>query len=494
MRANPHLLELSTLQWINVLNRKYGVNHTLLTVPDAEWHKFKELGFDAIWLMGIWRTGPKAEETARTYEPLLKQARSLHPNDFDINDIVGSPYAIYDYSLNPALGEPDDIAKLHEKLNSLGIKLILDYVSNHLAMDHPLIYECPDCFIQADDEVVQSHGGWFFKPEGSNMWIAHGKDPNFPSWTDSVQLNYFEAKARAYMLEQLLKIASVCDGVRCDMAMLSLNSVHDDTWGWLLRKRGYQRPHQEFWSEAIAAVRAQHPNFCFLAEVYWGLEWTIQEIGFDYTYDKTLYDRLRYMSASDVNGHLNAELMYQKRSLRFIENHDEAPAIAAFGKDKSIAAAVAASTLRGLRLFYYGQIKGIAQQCPIQYVRYDFEPNPDIEKEYIKILKIIEHPAFHGGEWTNISVRPVSHEDGSHVNFLCWSWKQICTYKFVIINYSNSVARCRVPMKVDSKSGTYVFKDELKGLHFERDAAEVKQNGLFVELQPYEFYILDLQF
>ncbi len=105
------------------------------------------------------------------------------------------------------------------------------------------------------------------------------------------------------------------------MAMLILPEVFERTWG--------RRP-EPFWPKAITSVRRQHPEFLFMAEVYWNLEWTMQQQGFDYAYDKRLYDRLREGHPQAVRGHLLAGLDYQNRLARFLENHDEPRAAATF--------------------------------------------------------------------------------------------------------------------------------------------------------------------
>src|SRR5512132_1770209 len=73
------------------------------------------------------------------------------------------------------------------------------------------------------------------------------------------------------------------------------------------------------------------PGFLFMAEVYWDLEWTLQQQGFDYCYDKRLYDRLREGRARPIRDHLVAPLDYQDELARFLENHDEPRAAATFG-------------------------------------------------------------------------------------------------------------------------------------------------------------------
>ena len=121
------------------------------------------------------------------------------------------------------------------------------------------------------------------------------------------------------------------------MAMLMLNDVFERTWG----ERAGARPADEYWPATIAAVKADHGDFVFMAEAYWDLEYALQQQGFDYCYDKRLYDRLIHDGAEAVHGHLTGDSAYQERLVRFIENHDEPRAAAAFPAGKARAAAVA---------------------------------------------------------------------------------------------------------------------------------------------------------
>ena len=96
------------------------------------------------------------------------------------------------------------------------------------------------------------------------------------------------------MIAELGRIADRADGARCDMAMLLEPEVFARTWGERARPRDGTPPvDRPFWPDAIARIRQRHPQFLFVAEVYWDLEWALQEEGFDFTYDKRLYDRLR---------------------------------------------------------------------------------------------------------------------------------------------------------------------------------------------------------
>ena len=163
------------------------------------------------------------------------------------------------------------------------------------------------------------------------------------------------------MAETLLAIAGQCDGLRCDMAMLMTNEVFARTWG----ERAGPAPQAEYWPTLIAGTKAVHPDFLFVAEAYWDMEWALQQQGFDLCYDKRLYDRLAHESAESVRGHLQADPGYQERLLRFIENHDEPRAAATFGPAQARAAAVAMSTLQGARLYHDGQLDGRRTRIPV---------------------------------------------------------------------------------------------------------------------------------
>lgn len=492
MRANPHLCEINTRPWLNSLREKYHYPHTLSNIPEEEWLELKHLGFDAVWLMGVWATGPRGEQVARSQDFLKKELASALPGGTP-EDIGSSPYAVFDYSLNPRLGGPEDLKLLHEKLNCLGLNLFLDFVPNHLAADHPFTLNCPDCFLQGTPEDLKSHPGLFFQSPGGAI-IAYGRDPNFPPWTDTAQLNCFHPAARKELLGFLLKSAELCDGVRCDMVMLTINEVFENTWRWLLSRKSIPRPEKEFWPEAISAVREVNPRFVFLGEVYWGLEWQAQEMGFDFTYDKVLYDRLRYKSPIDVRGHLRAGTIFQKRSARFIENHDEAPALAAFGREKSLAAAVIISTLTGLRMYLSSQLDGNTVKVPVQLLRRTLQTDPSVRRFYEKLLKITDHPAFHGGEWTMIEPGETMPGDHSFHNLLCWSWTQRRTVKLVAVNYSPVQSRGRLRVNVSVPGPNFTVFDELSERFISAPAAEVRADGFLVDLPPFGVHIFDIEF
>lgn len=477
MRNNPHILEINARSWLGRYEREAGRKLTLAEIPASFWEKVQEVGFDAVWLMGVWKRSPVAEKIARESKDILNQVRTSKPN-FKMEDIAASPYAVYDYTVDEYFGGNEALATFRQNLNDRGVQLFLDFVGNHTAIDAPVVEEHPELFVTTGTKAPHIHADWFFQNKNEH-YVAHGRDPYFAPWTDTAQLNYFNPKTREFMTEKLLQVASMCDGVRCDMAMLSLNKVQRDTWWEFI---GGELPREEFWTQALNAVRADYPEFVFIAEVYWGLEWDIQELGFDYTYDKVLYDRLRFANADSIRGHLRAEHLFQMRSLRFIANHDEEEPLKAFGREKSLAAATIIATLPGARLFHLFQLLGRPERMPLQYINDEFTIDRAVEQYYAKLLRIASDPAFHGGQWSLQEIMPVYAGESTCQNILSWMWRQRHTGKMVFINYSSEPAQCRVTFK--GVSGDKV-REELEEKELTL-TPELRAQGWELVLKPFE--------
>jgi glycosidase len=490
MRRYPLLYEINTRLFIRRMSEKYHCAVTLATVPEEEWQLLTRCGFDVVWLMGVWQRSPAARQQA-LLTPALRQQYTQALPDWTDDDIAGSPYAVRAYSLDPSLGEATELAQLKSRLNQQGLSLVLDFVPNHLARDHPWTISHPERFVPGSKADVLTHPDRFFSPDGS-IYFAHGRDPNFPPWTDTVQVNFYSSELRQALINELRRIAEVADGVRCDVAMLALNDVFGEVWGAMVKD--YPRPEAEFWAEAIGQVRQRRPDFLFLAEAYWGVEPRLQQMGFDFTYDKPLYNRLLYSSPNEIQNYIMSNGVCQERSARFTENHDEPRAVTAFGRECSLAAAVIMATLPGLRLFHDGQLEGQRIRLPVQLVREPKEAtDTEVRQFYDRLLKVINQSAFHEGEWRLIEISPAGESNKSHHNLLAWSWYYAEQYKIVVVNYSPNPAQgwLKLPLPLKTTGGI-LFRDELTGLTYTRDADEIVKQGLYLDLSPYHAQILDM--
>jgi hypothetical protein len=376
------------------------------------------------------------------------------------------------------------------------MKLILDFVPNHVARDHPWVSEHPEFFLQAPPDAGVPEGTFAAETTRGRVAIAHGREPTYPAWTDTAQMNIFGAGLRAALIDQLKEIAKRCDGVRCDMAMLVLNTVFARTWEALLPQETRSAQREEFWAEAVGAVREEFPGFLFIAEAYWDREWDLQQLGFDYTYDKRLYDRLRHEGAASVRDHLKADLAFQQRCLRFIENHDELRAARAFTSEAwQFAAAVVVGTVPGALLLHEGQLDGLAIKLPVQLLRRQEEQGSQATRSfYDRLLACIADPVLRHGTWQLIEVRGAWHENPTAQNFLAFWWHhEGVGDRCVIINYAPHTGQCYVQIPVaDPAPSSLEFKDLMGDAVYVRDTAGLQSRGMFFELPAYGFHFFDV--
>src|SRR5262245_36084154 len=346
----PSLYQVNTRVWLTELSRGLGRPATLDDIPDAALDRLASIGFDWVWMLSVWRTSPDSQRVSRSNPEWRREFQETLP-DLREQDIGGSGFAIAEYRASELLGGEWALARLRDRLRQRGLKLMLDFVPNHMGLGHAWVESHPERFVEGTDaELAREPRNYTRVVRRSwDRILAYGRDPYFPGWPDTLQLDYSHSGTQDAMLAELQAIAQQCDGVRCDMAMLLLPDVFERTWG--------RRP-QPFWPRATTEVRERVPGFCFMAEVYWDLEWTLQQQGFDYTYDKRLYDRLRDRHARPVREHFLAGLDYQDRLARFLENHDEPRAAATFPPGVHVAAAVLTFLSPGLRFFHQGQFEG----------------------------------------------------------------------------------------------------------------------------------------
>lgn len=489
MSINPSIYEINA----RVFVKRYSEDASLNDVPDEYWDELSKKKFEYVWLLGVWKICESViekycfeEELVRSYNKALKGWRR--------RDVIGSPFSIDYYELNSQLGDMQTLIELKKKLNDRGLKLILDLSPNHFGADSKLIRENPEIFLEVDKSLYVNDSHTYFKPyEDFERYFAHGRDPFFPAWQDTIQVNFFSNQAREYFKKILTEIINYCDGVRCDMAMLALNNIFKNTWAGVLEKKGWEQPEEEFWSEIISYIKNNNKDFIFIAEAYWDLEWDLQQLGFDYSYDKKLTDRLRYETSREIHDHLLAENEYQKKSLRFIENHDEDRAITAFGKEKSKAASVIISTIQGMRFYHNGQFEGKKIRLPLQLGREPEEPViQGIKNFYKKLIDITTHDIFKNGEWNLLEPIPSWEGNNSYTNILAWEWRLKNNRRIILVNYSDILSTCRLKFDVTGLPDDFQIIDLLNDQEYYRTTEEVFHMGLYVELKPWQSHIFSI--
>jgi len=487
MPTAPALYQLNTRVWLTERSRVLGRPVTLDDITDDELDRIAWMGFDWLWLLSVWRTGAAGQRVSRANAGWRREFEETLP-DLRDEDIAGSGFAITGYTVHDALGADAALARLRKRLATRGVRLMLDFVPNHTALDHPWVEDHPEYYVPGTEADLARAPQNYIRIEGArgDRILAHGRDPYFDGWPDTLQLDYSQPAAQQAMIGELSKIARQCDGVRCDMAMLVLPDVFDRTWG--------RRP-QPFWSVATGRVREQAPGFCFMAEVYWDLEWTMLEQGFDYAYDKRLYDRLRAGAARPVREHLYAGLDYQTRLARFLENHDEPRAAATFGHGAHEAAAVVTYLSPGLRFFHQGQFEGRKKRISPHLVRAAQEPVDDALQQFCeRLLAVVRQPSLRDGRWRLLECAPAWDGNWTWDCFIAWCWEGPASERRLIaVNHAPNQSQCYARLPWGDLSGRTVRLADLMGrASYDRDGGELASHGLYLDLPAWGYHVFEV--
>jgi Alpha amylase, catalytic domain len=483
----PSLYQLNTRVCLTEVSRALGRPTTLDDISDAELDRVGGMGFDWVWCLSVWSTGAAGQRVSRT-NPEWRREFEETLDDLREDDIGGSGFAITGYSVDPRLGGDPALARLRERLHARGLKLMLDFVPNHTALDHPWTEQHVEYYVSGTEGDLECSPQNFTRVKllrGERI-LAYGRDPYFAGWPDTLQLDYGNPATQEAMIGELLKIAGQCDGVRCDMAMLVLPDVFERTWG---------RRAPVFWPDATRRVRERAPGFTFMAEVYWDLEWTMLQQGFDYAYDKRLYDRLREGHARPAREHLHAGLDYQERLARFLENHDEPRAAAAFADGTHEAAAIITYLSPGLRFFHQGQLEGRRQRITPHLIRGPQEPvNAGLRQFYDGLLEVLRRPIVRDGAWHLLEGTPAWDGNWTSDAFIAWSWQAPDGQRWVIaVNYAGHQSQCYVRLPFDGLAGCAVqLKDLMGAASHERNGDDLVARGLYLDVPAWGYHVFEV--
>ena len=481
----PSLFQVNTRVRLSELAATLGRRATLDDITDAEVEALARDGFDVVWMLGVWQTGEAGRAVSRNPQWNEEYRRTLP--DLTPADVVGSCFAVRDYHVHGDFGGDEALARLRERLRRHGLRLVLDFVPNHVAPDHPWVSEHPDFFIEGTTERLarEPQNYRYVDVDGDNRILAYGRDPYFAGWSDTLQLNYGNPALQDALMAELARIATQCDGLRCDMAMLVLPDVFERTWGIT---------SAPFWPRAIPTVRAENPQFLFMAEVYWDLEWTLQQQGFDYTYDKRLYDRLAHRETRAVRDHFRAGLDFQDRLVRFLENHDEPRAAATFTPDVHRAAAVITFLCPGMRFVHMGEREGRKVRISMHLGRGPREAmDPEIAAFYTTLLAVVRDAVVRDGAWQLLDVREAWSGNPTHEAFIAFAWTTSEARRLVVVNYAPHQGQCYLGLPwSDLPEKTWRLRDALGDAVYVRDGVELARSGLYVDMPAWAYHVFDV--
>jgi len=486
---------INTRLWIKELRHKYGQSLTIDTIPEKEWSPLLKK-YDTFWFMGIYVPSPASQDHAKKY---VDQYRYALPNINSNIDIVASPFAIPDYIPNPEIvGNWFKWDKMLEKLHSHGKKVVIDFVPNHTGLDHSWAKTHPEYYIQGSESQYHSSPNFYYPVidhKGNTHYLAHGKDPNYPEWSDTLQLNIANPIVQEEMGKIMLQLVDHADGIRCDMAMLVNPSTFLRTWGWALTDQ--QKDflcHNPFWEKQLKLVKAKADSlgkrFDIAGEIYWDKE----ELGkiFDGMYDNYLYQQFLEVSSGKNPQKLREHIKYlvkrqnngqPYRSWLYVENHDEERGLKKFGGLSKTFAVLAGIIPDSVFMVNQGQEKGSRIRPPMQIGRFPKERvDSSVSKFYKTLFDLKNSRLFQQGDWDmatiytenpNIIALEVRSPD-----------KKICSV--VCVNSGNYKAQCSVPEITANKDASVISLTDPSNIKVDA----IRQQGLFIELKPGEVQVV----
>ena len=457
---------------------------TLGEVPEAEWDALAALPVDAVWLMGVWERSPEGLAIALA-DPALDAGNRAALPDLRPEDVIGSPYCVRDYVVDERFGGPDGLAHAREQLARRGLGLILDYVPNHVAPDHPWATSRPECLLAGTRLTRAEHPEAFLRtPAGI---VARGRDPYFPPWPDVVQLNAFSPALRDAVATTLVEIGGQCDGLRCDMAMLMTNEVFARTWG----VRAGSAPAEEYWPALIARVKAGAPRPAVHRRglLGHGVDAPAARI-------RPLLRQASLRPPGARPGRIGTRSPPSRRRLpgapapvrreprRAARRRHVRSLAGARGRRRGVDVAGRAALPRR-------PARGNRTHIPVFLGRGPDEPtDSDLHAFYARLLRAVAESGLRTGEW-RLCERSGWPDDDSYRRLVAWCWSNPGSRHLVVVNLSDAPATARVHLPWTDLAGrSWTLADRLAGQRFERAGDELDDQGLYVGLNPWASHFL----
>ena len=550
---NVVLLAKTIYVWLGQLSTRYGRPIDRLDqIPGEELDRLGRWGFTSLWLIGIWERSAASEEIKR---------RMGNP------EAVASAYSLYDYTVAADLGGEAALHELEERCRARGIRLACDVVPNHTGIYSRWTREHPDWYVQVehppypayrysgpnlsrsdDVEIVIEDGYWnhsdaavVFKHvergSGRVRYIYHGNDGTHLPWNDTAQLNFLIPEVREAMIRTIVEVARRFRIIRFDAAMTLAKKHFQRLWFPLpgggagvpsraehaMSAEDFERLFPaEFWREVVDRVAAEVPDTLLLAEAFWLMEgYFVRTLGMHRVYNSAFMNMLKMEENAKYRTVLKNVLEFNheilKRFVNFMNNPDEATAVAQFGKmDKYFGVAVLLVTLPGLPMFGHGQVEGFEEKYGMEYRRAYWQETPDerfIAHHEAQIFPLMRRRYLFSGSADFVLF---DFWSGGHVNEDVFAYSNRTGAERALVVYHNRFAdtggwiRESAAKMVRDAGGEhlrrstlaaalslrgepgmlYSFRDHRSGLEYLRSGRELAEQGLYLPLGPYQYYVL----
>ncbi len=547
------LVAKHTLVWLHQLSEVHErAIERLDQIPEEELGRLAELGFNGLWLIGLWERSPASSR--------IKQ-KCGNP------EAASSAYSLMRYRVAEELGGEEALGRLREGAARHGMRLAADMVPNHTGLDSDWMVDRAEWFIRQSSSPFPAysfHGeNLSSRPEigvyledhyfdrsdaavvfkrvdhrtGETTFVYHGNDGTSTPWNDTAQLDYLNPEVWPAVIDTIVEVAKRFPIIRFDAAMTLTRKHFQRLWypapgtaGDIpsraehgMTTEAFRRAMpQEFWRQVVDRVAQEAPNTLLLAEAFWLMEgFFVRTLGMHRVYNSAFMNMLRDGETGNFRRLIEETLLFDpgilQRYVNFMSNPDELSAIEQFGDgDRYFGTCVVMATLPGLPMFGHGQVEGWREQYGMEYRRsYHQEPvRRDLEQRHLQQIAPLLHrrDQFAGVEDFRLFAM---NTDGGDLqsDVLAYSNGSGDRSSLVLFNNSDHPVRGRLktsaPGRVVNPAGSdepetveigwaldlagaefWSARDRLTDSEFLFDSEAVLQGGLELELAPWESRVL----
>ncbi len=539
--------------WLDQLSSTHGIPITRLDqVPDAELDRLAACGFSGLWLIGLWERSPASQRIKQLCgnPDAIASAYSLY--DYEVAADLGGWEALANLRERAGrrgIRLASDMVPNHTGIYSRWVIQHPDwfvqtdyppfptyqFTGEDLSHDRNVSLQVEDGYWnKSDAAVVFKH---YDRTTGRTRYIYHGNDGTSIPWNDTAQLNYLIPELRESVIQTILHVARNFPIIRFDAAMTLAKKHYQRLW-FPLRGLGGGVPSRaehgmskeefdavfpiEFWREVVDRVAVEAPGTLLLAEAFWMMEgYFVRTLGMHRVYNSAFMNMLKaeenakYRTTIKNVLEFNHEIL--KRFVNFMNNPDEKTAVAQFGSQgKYFGACVLLVTMPGLPMFGHGQIEGFHEKYGMEYKRAYWNEQVDeglIRGHDMWIFPLLRHRRlfsgsenfvlydFHAGDRVDENVFAYSNRAGEeralvlyhncHAKTSGWI-RESASFLVTGEGEENRLDRTSLAdaLAAAGEEGFYLaFRDQTEGLEYLRSCRELREQGLYVELDEYQFHV-----
>ncbi len=526
---------------------------TLDQIPEEELRLLADWGFTGLWLIGLWERSPASRKIKqlRGKEDAVASAYSIFSYDI-ANDLGGESafQALRKRAWRYGIRLASDMVPNHMGIDAPWVMEHPDWFiqlpyspypsyrfsgPNLSWNDHIGIYLEDHYYDSTDAAVVFKRVDHH---TGEERYIYHGNDGTFMPWNDTAQLNYLLPEVREAVIQVILHVARKFPIIRFDAAMTLAKRHYQRLWfpepgsggdipsraEYGLTKAEFDRHFpDEFWREVVDRVAAEQPDTLLLAEAFWLMEgYFVRTLGMHRVYNSAFMNMLRDEKNQEyrlvIKNTLEFDPQILKRFVNFMNNPDERTAVDQFGKaDKYFGVCTLMVTLPGLPMFGHGQVEGFAEKYGMEFQRAYWDEQPDgdlIHRHEREIFPLLRRRALFSGVEHFLLYDFYTSEGVVNEDIFAYSNRQGDERALVIYNnryhHTQGWIRVSTPYPQQASDGQkhylrltlaqglalpiepqayVVFRDHVRGLEYLRQCQKLHQQGLFVELQGYQYHV-----